>query len=263
MKIKSSHIYLALDHSGGPTQYPVAVGCVRIDSVEEAKDIIKNLRNYLRRGKFASAERKEIKWSDLKSEQRLWLVRRLAKSKLKFGAVLITPSEYEKFKSTLASKLGMWQYKLFGIWYSKAIEMFLSKEADVDVHIDRFLEDRNRNPTKEMWAILKTIENVLLEKKYSATIGLHDSSTDVGIQIADYVAGMVSYRKELLRGVNLLSKVNPGVKEELKMIARGARRTGMNPTSLNSKQFSKYLKVLVSRRRQALFQLKSSAEGMR
>lgn len=248
-------MYFGLDHSGGPKQYPVTITCVRIENPVELKKIVEDLRTYLRKGKFASAERREIKWIDLKIDQRYWLSKRISKSKFKSSAIYINSSLYSKLKTMLATKIGLWQYKLFGVWCSKAIEALLCKKELGDIHIDRFLEDREGKPTKEMFTIISAIEKILQSKDYSVTVGIHESTSDIGIQIADYVAGIVNSRANLKRKYrnfmipkNIVLKVNPRITKKLKLIiksARGARRTGMNPTSLNNRYNRSYLKLLV------------------
>lgn len=70
MKQKTSHIYLALDHSGGPKNYPVAVGCVRLDNLQEAREIIEDLRKYLQKKGAPFWNKREVKWSNLRIQER-------------------------------------------------------------------------------------------------------------------------------------------------------------------------------------------------
>jgi len=60
-------VSLALAHSGGPRQYPISIGCVRVDDINEAKWLIDDLREYLRKRNVPLWNRQEIKRVDLKS----------------------------------------------------------------------------------------------------------------------------------------------------------------------------------------------------
>jgi hypothetical protein len=246
-------MYFALDHSGGPKQYPVTIGCARIDNVKEAKQIIDDLRDYLKKKGAPFWNKPEIKWINLRIQERLWLSEKIRKSKLKFSGSVITSSYYEMIKNKFLGKVGFLPYKIFGLWYSLTLEILLNRKEMADVHIDRFLEDREGKPTKEMDVITDTLENILKLKRFSLAVGLYRSHSDIGVQIADYIAGIIADRKKLIKlskkwafPKNIKLKINPKIdKITEKLVLTGHATLGMNPVSLNNKQPLGFIKFTV------------------
>jgi len=213
-------MYYALDHSGNVKQYPVSVGVVRIDERGESKKIMNDLRKHLKEKNIQLWSHQEIKWSNLRFPERVWLAKRIAESRLAYSGIYVTLSYFTKIRDYFVRrKTPKWHYKLFSIWYFKALEMILDGERDV--HIDSFLQDNQGNITKEMNLIIVSLEKLLSSKDLSSSIGMHDSKADEGVQMADFIAGMISDMNKLkmeIKNFKINVRIDPDIKKEIKIV---------------------------------------------
>lgn len=150
-------MYFALDHSGGPKQYPLAVGCARVEDIKERvedikeiESIIDDLKEYLTKQKAPITIRIEIKWAKLKDDQRAWLSKRINESEITCSGVIITANIFQDIKTSFQGT-PHWRYRLLAVWYYKTLSLILPKTADI--HIDEFLFDAAGRPTPEMWLV--------------------------------------------------------------------------------------------------------------
>lgn len=213
-------MYYTLDHSGNVKQYPVSIGVARIDEKGESKKIIGDLRKFLKEKNIQLWSHQEIKWSNLRFPERVWLAKRILESRLAYSGIYITLSYFTKLRDYFVMrKTPSWHYRLFSIWYFKALEMIIEKQSDV--HIDSFLQDNQRNITKEMNIIVSLLEKMLSINSLSSSVGMHDSKTDEGIQMADFIAGMISDMSKLRMEINdfkINVKIDPPIKKEIRTI---------------------------------------------
>ncbi len=213
-------MYYALDHSGNVKQYPVSIGVVRIDERGESKKIIGDLRKYLKERNIQLWSHQEIKWSNMRFPERVWLAKRIIESRLAYSGIYVTLSYFTRLRDYFVRrKTPKWYYKLFSIWYFKSLEMIL--EGERDVHIDSFLQDNQGNITKEMNLIIFSLQKLLLNKKMPSSIGMHDSKADEGIQMADFIAGMISDMNKFkmeIKDFKINVKIDPDIKKDIRIV---------------------------------------------
>ncbi len=213
-------MYYALDHSGNVKQYPVSIGVAKIDEKGESRKILSDLRKHLKEKNIQLWSHQEIKWSNMRFPERVWLAKRIIESKLAYSGVYITLSYFTKLRDYFVKrKTPKWHYKLFSIWYFKALEMILGGERDV--HIDSFLQDNRGSITKEMNLIILSLHKLLLNKSLPSSIGMHDSKSDEGIQTADFIAGMISDMSKLkmeIKDFKINAKIDPDIKKEIRIV---------------------------------------------
>lgn len=213
-------MYYALDHSGNIKQYPVSIGVAKIDERGESRKIMRELRSHLKERNIPLWSHQEIKWSNMRFPERVWLAKRIMESKLEYCSIYVTLSYFTELRDYFVRrKTPDWHYKLFSMWYFKALEMIVQKESDI--HIDSFLQDNQGNITREMRLIVVYLEKLLSGRNLPSSAGMHDSKTDEGIQIADFVAGMTSDMNKLkmeTKNFRINVRTNPDIKKEIKIM---------------------------------------------